>query len=121
MRYWIYPGPVGQLPSIGLLILRVAMGTAFIFHGWGKIQHPFGWMGPDANMPGFLQALAALAEFGGGILLILGLLTRLAALGLTITMAVAAGMVHIPAGDPFVSPTGGRSWESAGVYFACAV
>lgn len=95
------------------------MGAAFILHGWPKIQTPFGWMPPDANMPGFLQLLAAVAEFGGGIALILGLLTRVAALGLAVTMAVAAGMVHIPAGHPFVG-TGGPSWELAAVYFACA-
>ena len=120
MRPVLYPGPVGHAASVGLLILRVAMGTAFILHGWPKIQQPFGWMPPEMNMSGYLQALAALAEFGGGILLILGLLTRLAALGLAVTMAVAAGMVHIPAGHPYVS-MGGPSWELAGVYFACAV
>jgi putative oxidoreductase len=120
MRRCFYPGPVGQAASIGLLFLRVVMGAAFILHGWPKIQHAFDWMPPEMNMPGFLQALAALAEFGGGIALILGLLTRIAALGIAVVMAVAAGMVHIPAGHPFVS-TGGPSWELAGVYFAAAV
>jgi putative oxidoreductase len=71
-------------------------------------------------MPGVLQFLAALAEFGGGIALVVGLLTRVASLGITVTMAVAAGMVHIAAGDPFVAAGGGRSWELAVVYFACA-
>ncbi len=48
-----------------LLMLRLAGGVAFMIHGWGKIQNPFGWMGPDADVPGFFQALAALSEFGG--------------------------------------------------------
>ncbi|HSN54816.1 MAG TPA: DoxX family membrane protein, partial [Candidatus Sulfomarinibacteraceae bacterium] len=47
-----------------LLLLRLVAGLAFMFHGWGKIQNPFGWMGPDGFAPGFLQGLAALSEFG---------------------------------------------------------
>jgi putative oxidoreductase len=36
-------------------------------------------------------------------------------------MVVALAMVHVPHGDPFVSKTGGRSYELAAVYLACAV
>jgi putative oxidoreductase len=122
MRHLLYPGPHAAPTDAGLLLFRVVMGAAFILHGWPKIQTPFGWMPPDANMPGVLQFLAALSEFGGGIALILGLLTRLFALGLAITMAVAAGMVHIAAGHPFVaSQPGAPSWELAAVYFAGSV
>jgi len=96
------------------------MGAAFVLHGWPKIQNPFGWMGPEAPFPGILIALAALAEFGGGLALIVGLLTRLASLGIISTMVVAIGMVHVPKGDPFVSQ-GGASWELAAVYLACAI
>jgi putative oxidoreductase len=96
------------------------MGVAFLFHGWPKIQNPFGWMGPDAPFPGILLALAALAEFGGGMALIAGLLTRFASLGIAANMIVAIGMVHVPKGDPFVGQ-GGPSWELAAVYLACAV
>ncbi len=78
-------------------------------------------MPPEASMPGILQALAALSEFGGGMALILGLLTRLASLGIASVMVVALGMVHLPHGDPFVSQTGGPSCELAAVYLACAV
>ena len=98
-----------------LLITRVITGYAFTLHGWGKIQNPMGWMGPDSPVPGILQALAALSEFGGGILLILGLLTRVSALGLSITMIVAAAMHAFVMGDPFVSK-GGGSYEPAVVY-----
>ena len=120
MRGILYPSFVSVRGAFGLLVLRLVVGAAFIFHGWPKIQNPFGWMGPDAPMPGILLFLAALAEFGGGAALILGALTRVAALGLAATMAVA-GMVHIRAEDPFVSLTGGRSWELAAIYFACSV
>jgi putative oxidoreductase len=121
MRRWLYTDSVDNRASLGLLLLRFVMGAAMILHGWPKIQAPFDWMGKDATTPGVLQFLAALSEFGGGIALIPGLLTRPAALGIAATMAVAAGMVHIAAGDPFVARGGGRSYELAAVYLACAV
>ena len=121
MRHLFYCDTVGNIGSAGLLLLRLVMGAAFILHGWPLIQHPLDWMGPESPVPGILQALAALAEFGGGLALVVGLLTRLASLGLVATMTVAVFMVHLPHGDPFVSQTGGRSYELAAVYLACAV
>lgn len=94
------------------------MGVAFIFHGWPKIQNAFSWMPPGAPIPGFLQFLAAFSEFGGGIALVLGVLTRLNALGLVITMLVAA-LFHISKGDPFVGY--GSSWEPAAVYTVLSI
>jgi putative oxidoreductase len=99
-----------------LLLLRLVTGLAFLFHGWPKIQNPLGWMGPDAPVPGVLQALAALAEFGGGLALILGLLTPLAALGIAGTMTFAITMVHLRAGDPFVALPPKHSYEQAATY-----
>ena len=61
----VYGEFVGGRGAVGLLVLRIVAGLGFMFHGWGKIQNPFGWMGPDAFAPGFLQALAALSEFAG--------------------------------------------------------
>jgi putative oxidoreductase len=107
--------------SGSLLLIRLVAGLAFMFHGWGKIQNPFGWMGPDGFAPGFLQALAALAEFGGGLAWMLGLLTPLAALGIGATMLVAVWMHAFMSGDPFVSMTGGPSYELAAVFFCIAV
>jgi putative oxidoreductase len=65
--------------------------------------------------PGFMQALAAICEVGGGVLLALGLFTRVAALAIAAVMVGALALVHIPKGDPFVSP-GGPSCEPASVY-----
>ena len=121
MRKLFYCDAVGPIGSTGLLLLRLVMGAAFILHGWPKIQNPMGWMPPEMSVPGIWQALAALSEFGGGIALILGLLTRLASLGIGSVMVVAIGMVHIHLGHPFVNQTGGPSWELAAVYLACAV
>ena len=116
---WLHPATHDGRTSFGLLALRVVTGLAFIQHGWPKIQNPMGWMGPDAPMPGFLLALAAVAEFGGGIALILGLLIPLATLGLLCTMAVAM-YTHISRGDPWVGQ-GGPAWELASIYFTIAL
>lgn len=118
----LFPAFLGGPGAVGLLVLRLVAGTAMMLHGWPKIHHATSWMGPDAPVPGVFQALAALAEFGGGICWVLGLLTPLASFLLLCNMAVAAGMVHIPAGHPFVaSPPGGPSSELALDYLAIAV
>ena len=118
-KYFSVPGH--QTPAdLGLLLLRFVAGLAFMLHGWGKIQNPFGWMGPDAFAPGFLQALAALSEFGGGLALIIGLLTPLALLGIACTMAVAVYMHAIMNSDPFIS-VGGPSYELAALYLCVAL
>ena len=106
------PQPHSCNTAGALLILRLVVGVAFLFHGWGKIQNPFGWM-PDGGampIPGIFQFLAAFAEFGGGLALIVGFLTPIAAFGMAITMIVAAYMHAIVFGDPFVSK-GGGSYE----------
>jgi putative oxidoreductase len=107
--------------DVVLLLIRVVCGYAFILHGWGKIQDPFHWMGPEAPVPAFLQGLAALAEFGGGIAWILGLVTPLSSLGIIITMLVAAAMHRFAMGDPFVNMTGGRSYEPAVMFLLVAI
>ena len=121
MKRLLYHVSSDWLASVGLLALRLAVGAAFVLHGWPKIQAPMNWMGPDATMPGGLLALAAISEFGGGIALILGLFTRLFSFGLVCTMGVAAFQVHIAAGHPFVAPKGGSSYELAIVYLAAAL
>lgn len=118
-RFFAVPG-YSTFGDVALLLLRLVAGSAFMMHGWGKIQNPFAWMGPDAPVPGFLQGLAALSEFGGGLAWILGLLTPLASLGLVVTMAVAASF-HASKGDPFVSMTGGASYEPALGYLVIAL
>lgn len=105
--------------SIALLLVRLVAGIGMMIHGWGKIQSPFSWMGPDAPVPGILQGLAALSEFGGGLALIAGLLTSLGMLGLAFTMAAAVYMHAIVKGDPFVGQ--GGSYELAALYFVISV
>ena len=113
----ISPTPV----DTALLIIRLVMGIAFMIHGWGKIQAPFSWM-PGGMVPAPLQALAAISEFGGGLALVLGLLTRLGSLGIVITMTVATCLHAFQFGDPFVNTTGqGGSFELPLLYLALAL
>ena len=101
-----------------LLLLRVTTGVAFMLHGWKKIQHPFTWMGPDAFAAAPFQALAALAEFGGGLAWILGAFFPLASVGIFCTMITATWFHAIKRGDPFVAQAQGPTYELAAVY-AC--
>jgi len=95
---------VSRSADVGRVILRVVAGLSLAFaHGIGKIPPSDQFVGMVAGMglpaPGLLAWLAALTEFGGGVLLALGLLTRLAALLITVSMLVAAVLAH--AGDPY--------------------
>ena len=107
--------------STALFILRLIVGVAFVLHGSGKMANPFGWMPPSSPVPAPLQFLAAFSEFGGGIALILGLLTRLGSLGLFFTMLVAAAMHAFVLHDPFVNMTGGSSFEPALGYLGISI
>lgn len=106
--------------DLSLLLLRVATGAAFMIHGWGKIQTPFAWMPPEAPVPGILQALAAISEYGGGLALIIGLLTRLGALGLVFTM-LGAVLTHLSMHDAFVATPPAHGYEMALIYLAIAL
>jgi uncharacterized membrane protein YphA (DoxX/SURF4 family) len=66
MNWFIRPGP-GWAVSTAALFVRLAVGVAFILHGWPKMQNPTGWMdamGMENTPPGFLQAAAAVIEVG---------------------------------------------------------
>lgn len=94
--------------SLAGLALRIPAGVIFVAHGAQKLFGSFGgyglegtgqWMTSIGLEPGYLMALAAgSAEFFGGIALLVGLLTRPAAVVLAITMLVAIFTVHISNG-----------------------
>jgi putative oxidoreductase len=117
-----YPFFVSGQGAIGLLLVRLVMGLAFVLHGWPKIQNPFNWMEDLGlgHIPSFLQAIAAFAEFAGGIALILGLLTPIAALLLFFQMIGALVLVHFPQGDPFVR-VDGSSYELPLLYLVLSL
>ncbi|SDP00804.1 putative oxidoreductase [Phyllobacterium sp. YR620] len=81
-----------SLGDLSETILRVVTGAALIVHGSGKIANPLGAVGMVEGLgfyPGvFWSPLLAATEFFGGILLVLGLLTRPAAFATTIVLLV---------------------------------
>lgn len=115
----VLPHDLSHRASAGVLLLRVFAGLALMQHGQHKISNPLHWMGDGPEKPAaILQALAAVSEYLGGLALVLGLLTPLAALGIACTMAYAT-YTHVSRGDPFVGR--GGSFEPALGYFVTAV
>jgi putative oxidoreductase len=109
--------------AVSLLVLRAIWGVAMVLHGWPKMHNPFGWMDVSApsGVPSIFQALAAVAECGGGLAVCLGFLTPIATSGILCAMAVATFMHMVIRGDPFVSSGTGSSYEQALVYASIAL
>lgn len=106
--------------DIVVLLSRLAIGYAFLVIGWGKIQNPTDWMRGITFAP-LWQVLAAVAEFGGGLLLLLGFLTRLGALGIACVMVVATAVHILAFKDPYINFTGGSSYQVAIAYLCIAL
>lgn len=97
--------------SVGLLILRLALGITFVMHGWRKFSE---WGlggtaqsvdGMDIPAPEASAVFTAVVELAGGIALILGSLTRITGVLLALAMAGVLVLVHAPAG--FFASDGG--------------
>jgi putative oxidoreductase len=86
------------LASFALLILRASFGLMMITHGWPKMLSFFNDPGsfPDpVNLgPALSHGLTAFAEFVCAALIVIGLMTRWAALPLIIAMVVVSFVVH---------------------------
>jgi putative oxidoreductase len=92
-----------RFQSFGALVMRLVLGAIMVTHGYTKIiprgaLYNFTHMVAHLGMPAWLGYVAAFTEFFGGMLLILGLLTRLAALATAIDMGVAIVKVHLHGG-----------------------
>ena len=91
MRY------LDRLQPLGLLVLRLALGAVMTGHGYHKVNshlHEFAGYVGSLGVPAWLGYVSAFTEFVGGILLIVGLLTRAAAFAISIDMYVAIAKVH---------------------------
>ncbi len=86
-----------------VFILRLLLGIVFFFHGMQKLLGWFGGPGFGGTMqmfttgmgiPALFAFLAIMAEGLGSLGLLTGLLTRVAAFGITVNMVVAVYMVH---------------------------
>ena len=99
-------------------MLRLVLGAAMVYHGWAKVAPAHGLHGDlfsgvrhfsgyvaSLGLPGWLGYLSAATEFFGGMLLVLGLLTRFAAFMVAGNMLVALFAVdlhHGYAGSEYV-------------------
>ena len=106
MREVLFGGAGAASPAadFGLLLLRLFAGVALaLAHGLGKLPPTERFVAGVEEMgfpaPLLFSWLAGLAEFGGGLLVAAGLLTRPAAFFILVTMLVAAFIRQ--AGDPF--------------------
>src|SRR3954468_14161808 len=115
--------------DIALFVLRVVVGLFFAGHGAQKLFGSFGGHGL-AGTAGFFESLgmrpgrrhasaAGAAELGAGILLVLGLLTPLAAALVIAVMTVAILTVHLKAG-PWASD-GGYEYNATLIAIAFAL
>lgn len=105
--------------ELGLLILRLGLGFMFVLHGWPKLMGgPEKWVQlgkavgavglhfsePLQFMTSVFGFLAAFAESGGGVLMMIGFFFRPATILIFITMLVATAM-HWNNGDDFMAKT----------------
>jgi len=92
--------------DVALTFLRLVLGVVFFAHGAQKLLGWFGGYGfhgtmgffEHLGMPAPVAFLIICTEFFGGLGLIVGLLTRIAALGIGVEMIGAIFLVHLPNG-----------------------
>ena len=102
--------------DIAALLLRAVLGITMLAHGWnhafggGKIAGTTRWFASIGMRPAWVHAyVATLTEIGAGVLLLLGLLTPLAAAGVLGTMLVALVTAHLKNGFFIFRP--GQGYE----------
>jgi putative oxidoreductase len=102
-----------------LALLRLVLGIVFFLHGAQKVLGWFGGFGFSGTMHAFtgmmhipapFAFLAIMAEFLGGIGLIVGFLARVAAFGIACNMCVAVALIHFSNG-PFMNWYGNQKGE----------
>jgi putative oxidoreductase len=125
---WMIAWPervAGHLAWLAPLFARITVGWVFLWSGWGKlnnlpqvIENFVGWGIP---LPGVLAPFVSGVEFFGGLLLLLGLLTRISAGALGITMIVAIGSAKWAQVDSLESLLGFDEFEYLALFLWLAI
>ncbi len=89
--------------NAALLLIRIASGLAFLYHGSAILFGAFGGPGPDKfaglmHAPVLIAYLVGLAQVVGGLAILIGLFTRIGAVCVAIVMLGAIFLVHLPHG-----------------------
>ncbi len=91
MRY------LDRLQPLALLVMRLTLGAIMVVHGYHKVfggLHHHAQMVASLGLPAWLGYVSSFTEFLGGILILAGLFTRVAAFAICIDLAVAIWKVH---------------------------
>jgi putative oxidoreductase len=90
-----------RMQPLALLALRLTLGAVMVAHSYHKVyghMHDYAHYVASLGIPTWLGYVSAIVEFAGGILMVLGLFTRCAAIAILIDMLVAIAKVHWPHG-----------------------
>lgn len=116
-------GRLSMAMDVAGAVLRVITGVVMAYYGWNKVDSGIGGFGQFLDslgvpFPGFMAYVVTFLELGGGILLVVGLLTRLWALLIAIEMVFTTMLVKLDVG--FISQQG-AGLELDLMIFAAAV
>jgi putative oxidoreductase len=125
---WLIDWPrrlAGPLTSLAPLFARITVGWVFLWSGWGKLtdlptvtQNFIGWGIP---FPHLLGPFVSGVEFFGGLFLLLGLLSRISAGALGVTMIVAIRSAKWGEVDSLVTLLGFDEFEYLALFLWLAI
>lgn len=102
------------MADTGILVLRVALGIVMILHGVDKFQRTSvlekKWR-EDWGFPRGAVLLTGFLQVAGGLAMVAGVFSRVAALILLLVMVVATYVSIRKVGEPFLSTARGKGWD----------
>ena len=116
--------PEERRAGLALLSIRLASAACFLYHGSAILFGAFGGPGPSGfshytHLSLLVTYLAGIAQFGGGLAMLTGILARLGALGISVVMLGAIFRVHLPKG--FDVTKGGMEYALTQLLIAVAI
>ena len=116
--------PTPGQSNVALLLIRIAAGVVFLYHGSAILFGAFGGPGPQGfaahmHAPAIIGYLLGIAQFAGGLAIITGLLIRVGAVCIIIVMLGAIFLVHLPHG--FDVSKGGMEYPLTQLLIALAL